>query len=353
MSWSCGIVGLPNAGKSTLFKALTAHEVTIAGYPFSTVDPNKAIVTLEDQRLINLAEQLKSEVITPATIEIIDVAGLVRGASKGEGLGNQFLGHLRNVDLLIHVVAAYDQNEINDNGPLVRKETINLELSLADLEVISRRKDKVEPKLKSGDQKARLELDLLRRLEDHLNQGLPLTIFPFASEEMYYVEQLSLLTLKKMIYIYNHDENYNGFEYKKYFPEGETALAFCGRLEAELVDLPPAEREAYLKAYGFETSKVKSLLEKCFELLGLITFYTVKGSEARAWIAPADICALSAAGKIHTDMERGFINVEVIPWDLFLKNSSLAEIRNRGLSRIEGKDYPVKDGEVLFFRFRS
>jgi ribosome-binding ATPase len=351
MGWSCGIVGLPNAGKSTLFKALTTHQVTIAAYPFSTVEPNKAVVALPDSRLVTLAELCKSDKITPAALEIIDVAGLVSGASRGEGLGNQFLGHLRNVDLLIHVIAAYDQENSIGESLHDRRDIINLELALADLETIKRRMEKNEPKLKSGDLLARSEMELLGNLEDHLNRGQLLLTYPITPDEKDLATELSLLSLKKMIYVYNYDEKNDSKTINH--PLDENTIAICGRLEAELVDLPSLERDEYLQAYGLKTSMIGELLEKCFSLLNLLTFYTVKGSEARAWVAPKGIKAVNAAGKIHTDMERGFINAEVIPWDQFPKSGSLTTAREKGLTRTEGKDYIVQDGEVLFVRFKA
>lgn len=352
MGWSCGLVGLPNAGKSTLFKAITAHNVIIANYPFSTVDPNKAIVSPEDPRLASLAVACGSEKITPATIEIIDVAGLVKGANRGEGLGNQFLGHLRNVDLLIHVVAAYDRGQLALENPAERIEIIDLELALADLETIKRRREKTEPKLKSGDQSARFELEMLEIMERHLSKGLPLRSTTFAPEEKAFVEQLSLLTGKAMLYAYNHEESFSDEDSLAVFGD-QPFLALCGRLEAELIDLQPGERAQYLEAFGMKESMIAKLLLRCFDLLQLLTFYTVKGDEAKAWVVPRGTRAAKAAGKIHTAMEKGFINTEVIRCEQLTATGSLAAVRDRGLSRTEGKDYHVQDGDVLFVRFRA
>ncbi len=353
MAWSCGIVGLPNAGKSSMFKALTALDITIESYPFSTIDPNKAVVPLPDQRLNALAELCCSEKVTPATIEIFDVAGLVKGASRGEGLGNQFLGHLRDVDLLIHVVAGFDLPPEDRETPLARLETVNLELCLADLEVVARRRQKVEPKLKSAEKSARRELEVLNRLEEHLNRGLFLRSLEFSRDEIAVTDQLSLLTLKEMIYIYNLDEDMFLNPDLSFFPPGSPVIAISARLEAELAELPPEERNTFLEAYGIEESRTEKLLQECYNHLGLCTFYTVKGNEARAWVVPAGIRAIEAAGKVHTDMESGFINVEVIVWDDLLAEGSPARTREKGLARVEGRDYPVEDGEVLFFRFRQ
>ncbi len=353
LTWSCGIVGLPNAGKSSLFKAMTALDVTIENYPFSTVDPNKAIVPITDQRLIALAELCVSEKLTPAVLEITDVAGLVEGASRGEGLGNQFLGHLRNADLLIHVVAGFDSLLNGGLDPESRIEIINLELALADMEVVARKRLKIEPKLKSGDKSSQFELELIFRLEDQLNQGLALRHLNFTKEEKAVLEQFSLLSLKEMIYVYNLAEESLIDPDLSVFPEQSTVVPLCARLEAELADLPVEEREPFLGAFGLGESRTEKLLQECSKLLNLAAFYTVKGNEARAWVVPAKIRAVEAAGKVHTDMERGFINVEVIAWDHLLSEGSIARVREKGLSRIEGRDYQVKDGDVLFFRFRN
>lgn len=353
MAWSCGIVGLPNAGKSTLFKALTAIDVTIENYPFSTVDPNKAIVPIPDQRLQSLAAFSGSAKITPATIEIIDVAGLVKGASRGEGLGNQFLGHLRNVDLLIHVVAGYGPEGFDQDGTASRIETVNIELALADIEVIARRRQKVEPKLKSGDKKASLELELLTRLENDLSRGLFLHGMSFQHEEQVLLDQLSLLTNKEMVYVFNQAEGVSCEPDLAFFPRDSLVISMSAKLEAEIADLPIDERNLFLQAYNLETSRSDRLLKECYTLLKLLSFYTIKGSEARSWVAPAGIRAIEAAGMVHTDMEKGFINAEVIAWDSLLAEGSLTCAREKGLCRVEGKDYPVKDGDVLFFRFRA
>lgn len=352
MAWSCGIVGLPNAGKSTLFKALTALDVTIESYPFSTIDPNKAIIPLPDQRLYKLAQLCHSEKVTPAPIEIIDVAGLVAGASRGEGLGNQFLGHLRNVDMLIHVLAGFNPPTGQAGDPLSRLRVINLELSLADLEVINRRKQKNEPKLKSGDQVAAHEIAILDKLETQLDKGLPLRALSFSADEKLLLKEISLLTLKEMIYVYNLDEKLFVNPDLSFFPSGSSVIAMCARLEAELAELSPEDREMFMAEYGFKQSRSQKLLEQCYESLRMSTFYTVKGKEARSWVVQADIRAIEAAGKVHTDMEKGFINAEVISCERLLEAGSAIKARDNGLFRTEGKDYRVKDGDVIFFRFR-
>jgi ribosome-binding ATPase len=353
MSWSCGIVGLPNAGKSTLFKAITSLDVPIESYPFSTIDPNKAIVPLPDRRLPALAELSGADKITPATIEITDVAGLVKGASRGEGLGNQFLGHLRDVDLLIHVVGAYNRQEENSKSIATKVETVNLELCLADIEVVERREDKLEPKAKSGDKNARAELNLLAKTLDYLNRGLMLSQVKFTEEEISFLTNLSLLTRKKMIYVYNTGEDSPVNPDLSGIPEKYEAIPICVSLEAELAELPAEEKKVFLDAYGMQTSRIEELLARCFVLLDLAAFYTIKGSETRAWIVPSGIPAVKAAGEVHTDMERGFINVEVVPWNVLLSAGSLARAREKGLCRTEGRNYPIEDGDVLIFRFRA
>lgn len=358
MAWSCGIVGLPNAGKSTLFKAITALDVTIESYPFSTINPNKAVVPLSDRRLETLALQCASSKITPAVIQVVDVAGLVKGASRGEGLGNQFLGELREADLLIHVVAGFDSGFEPEADPLSRVAVVNIELGLADLDTVHKRKQKVLAKSKSGATQAAHEAAFLERLEAHLNHGEPARLFPLQPGEKAIYNDLFLLTAKQMIYVLNQPEE--GF--KDSPPAALARLAgdakspvftLCARLEAEIADLPEAEREVFSEEYGLKKSRVPQLLHECYNLLNLVTFYTVKGTEARAWIIPARTKAIEAAAKVHSDMARGFINVEVIPWESMLEAGSTSGARERGLIRVEGREYPVRDGEILLFRFKN
>lgn len=353
MSWSCGIVGLPNAGKSTLFKALTALDVTIENYPFSTIDPNRAIVPIPDSRLDALADLSKAEKVTPATIEVIDVAGLVQGASRGEGLGNQFLGNLRAVDLLIHVLAGFGDIAPSEGDFSTRLETVNIELGLADLESLTRRLQKLEPQLRLGEKAAKREAQLLRHAEDHLNKGLPLRCLELTGQEKEVLGELSLLTLKKMVYVLNLSENKLGSVNLSYFPQDSVVIPLCASLEAELIELPEDERETFLNAYGLSESKTLELLRECYRMLELITFFTIKGNETRAWVVPANIRAVEAAGKIHSDMKQGFINAEVVKWSDLINAGGITGAREKGLSRVEGRDYPVQDGEVIFVRFRN
>lgn len=357
MGWSCGIVGLPNAGKSTLFKAVTALDVTIESYPFSTVDPNVAVVPLPDQRLEALAKELGSVKATPPAIRVVDVAGLVEGASRGEGLGNRFLGELREVDLLIHVVARFDAGAGGETDPVTRASIVNTELILADMETVDRRRERLAPKLKSGDKQAARENALLNRLYEHLNCGMQASLFPLAPEEKQLLDQLFLLTAKPMIYVLNQPES-SPMEISAALAglarAGESpVLPLCARLEAELAELPATERTPFLREYGLERSMVQQLLAECYRLLNLVTVYTVKGTEARAWIVPIGTKAVEAAGKVHSDMAKGFINMEVVSWDDLLAAGSLAAAREKGAVHVEGRDYPVKDGDVLYIRFRG
>lgn len=356
MAWSCGIVGLPNAGKSTLFKALTGMDVVIERYPFSTIDPNVAVVPLRDRRLESLAVRLSSDTITPAVMHVVDVAGLVKGASRGEGLGNQFLGELRLVDVLIHVVAGHGFAGDNTD-PALCAATVNTELLLADLETVSRRRERIMPKLRSGDRDAGLEVEFLDRLETQLNEARPARIIEYKAEERLMMDRLFLLTAKKMVYLYNSSEDAPGAIHPALVnlarEEQCPILSLCARLEAEIVELPENERMSFLEEYGIREPQTEALIGQCYRELDLITFFTVKGDEAKAWIAPAGINAVEAAGKVHSDMARGFINAEVVFWERLLEAGSLAASREKGTTGIEGRDYAVKDGDVLYFKFRS
>ncbi len=353
MSWSCGLVGLPNAGKSSLFKAITALDVTIESYPFSTIDPNKAVVAVPDQRLPEIADYASSEVVTPASIEIYDIAGLVAGASRGEGLGNRFLGQLRNTDLLIHVIGNYSGKMSFESDCLADMSVVNTELCLADLDTVGKRKEKCEGKLKGGDKKARFEYEFFTRLEKHLDTGCPARSMVFDREEQELVDQLFLLTAKQMIYVVNVDEEALSKLPDKTDLDGVPAVYLAARLEAELSEVAEEEKEDYLAAYGLQESRVSLLLSSCYELLNLVTFYTVKGQEARAWAIPVGSTAYRAAGKVHTDMQQGFINAEVINWDKLQAAGSFSLAREKGMLRTEGRDYFIRDGDIVLFRFRT
>lgn len=356
MAWSCGIVGLPNAGKSTLFKALTGMNVVIERYPFSTINPNMAVVPLRDHRLESLAVQCGSVKTTPAVMHLYDVAGLVRGASRGEGLGNRFLGELRSVDLLIHVVGGHESAG-DETEPAQNAAVVNLELMLADLETISRRKEKNLPKLRCGDSDTVQEAEFLDSLEALINSGKPARLIELREDEKAIMDKLFLLTAKKMVYVYNCSEEACGP-----IPQDLLELAredvcpiisLCARLEAEVVELPESERQPFLNEYGITEPQTEKLIDLCYGQLGLYTFYTVKGDEAKAWVISAGTRALEAAGKVHSHMAGGFINVEAVSWDKLVEAGSLVEAREKGDTGIEGRHYPVQDGDVLYFRFHS
>lgn len=351
MSWSCGIVGLPNVGKSSLFKALTAHDVTIENYPFSTIDPNRAVVPLEDATLMALADLSNAEKTSPAALKVVDVAGLVAGASKGDGLGNTFLGHLRDVDLLIHVIAVFagDSSEL---VPSESKAIIDLELQLADLEVINRRKEKVLPRLRSKEAGSQKEITLLERWEAHLDQGLPLHDLHQGREDGAQMKGLPLLTSKPVVYVCNHAESLLPDYQCSFLKEPEPLVHMSARLEAEVSELPEEERATFLGEYGLTHSRCRDLLLVCSEKLNLVSFYTIKGREARAWVVPAGLTAQEAAGRIHSTMQEGFISAEVIQADDLLRLGS-ARARAEGYFRQEGRSYLVRQGDVLQFRFRE
>lgn len=358
MSWSCGIVGLPNAGKSTLFKALTTVDAAIDSYPFTTIDPNIAVVSLHDPRLDTLAALCSSKKATPPVIRIVDVAGLVKGASRGEGLGNRFLGELRGVDMLIHVVAGFEPFDGKAGDPAFRASVVNLELALADLETLARRKEKIHPQLKSGAPEAAAEMLLLERLEEHMQRGLPARLLDINDAEKAMLDELFLLTSKKMLYVFNERENGGPLPPPVKLAEMARAeksplISICARLEAEIGELPQGEKKLFLEEYNLEESQVQGLLDGCRSLLDLIAFYTVKGEESRAWLLPRGSTALEAAFKVHTDMGRGFIKASVIPWERFVELGGIAAARDQGALRTEGRDYALADGDVLYFHFRA
>lgn len=351
MAWKCGIVGLPNAGKSTLFKALTGRHVVIESYPFATIDPNKALVYLPDARLEALAGFSEASKTTYAGLEVIDVAGLVQGASRGEGLGNQFLGHLRDVDLLIHVVGAFAEEQFLAEKAVADLEVVATELIFADLEVVRRRQEKLERKLKSEEREAvARELGFLQLLEEQLLRGFAARDIKVADNMKHYFDHLALLTLKDIIYVCNTHENTDSDVCV--LPGYTPVFSICAGLEAELVDFPREERASFMELYGFKESRAAQLLVKCYDLLDLATFYTIKGQETKAWLVEKGTTAWQAAGLVHSDMQQGFINAEVFAWDLLLEKGSLAAAREKGWGRVEGKDYTVKDGDILFIRFR-
>ena len=360
-----GIVGLPNVGKSTLFNALTAQSAALAAnYPFATIEPNVGVVTVPDERLAPLARVVKAERIVPATVEFLDIAGLVRGASKGEGLGNQFLANIRETDAVVQVVRCFeDESVIHVEGavdPVRDIETIQIELALSDLATVERRREKAQKNLKGGDKVARSELQVLDKLQPALEQGRSARTVALTKDERAVARNFFLLTLKPTIFAANVAES--SLAHADQIPmvravcdvaerEGGECVVICAQLEADLVALPAEERSDYLKSLNVSTSGVDQLIKSAYHLLGLMSFLTAGEKEVRAWTIPQGTRAQNAAGAIHSDMERGFIRAEVIGFEELIAAGSYAAAREKGLLRLEGKDYIVQNGDVVLIRF--
>ena len=360
-----GIVGLPNVGKSTLFNAITQAGAEAANYPFCTIEPNVGVVSVPDHRLDVLAQMYSPEKITPAVIEFYDIAGLVKGASKGEGLGNKFLSHIREADSIVHVVRCFeDPNVVHVDGsvdPIRDIETITLELVFSDMESLERRMDKTKKASRSGDRKSVEELALMERLYAHLESGRPVRTMEMTDEEQQLVKQYFLLTSKPVLYAANvsEDDVINGYDENPYVKkveeyaanEGSEVIPVCGKLEEEIAALEEDEKKAFLEDYGMEEPGLNRLIKSSYHLLGLISFLTAGPKEVRAWTIERGTKAPQAAGKIHTDIERGFIRAEVISYDSLVECGSEAAAKEKGLIRLEGKDYVMQDGDVVVFRF--
>ena len=359
-----GIFGLPNVGKSTLFNAITKAGAECANYPFCTIDPNVGTVAVPDKRLDRLCEMYSPEKRTPAVIEFVDIAGLVKGASKGEGLGNKFLSHIRECDAIAHVVRCFASDDIirveNSVSPSGDAQTINLELILSDFEQVERRIERTGKMAKSGDRKILSELETLKKIEEHLGNEQPARSLDLSPEESEVLRSLFLLTAKPVIYVANISEDDISAPFDSPFvkelkevadSEKAEMITVCSKLEEEISSLPDEERIEFLKEFGVEESGLDQLIKAGYKLLGLISFLTAGPKEVRAWTITDGTKAPQAAGKIHSDFERGFIRAEIVAYDDLMACGTYNAAREKGLVRSEGKDYVMKDGDVTLFRF--
>lgn len=360
MSLNCGIVGLPNVGKSTIFNALTSAKAASANYPFCTIDPNKGVVAVPDPRMEKIAEFIPTKKLIPTSVEFVDIAGLVKGASQGEGLGNQFLGHIKSVNAILHVVRCFEKGDIihveGNVNPVRDIEIITTELILADMETVEKRLTRSEKLTKTGDKNILAGIEILKKIREGLNNGKPVRALKLTDEEEKHIEDLHLMTDKPSLYVINVfdiEKDNKLIEQVKDFAKKDNShyVIISGDIESEIAQMEPEERKTYYKEMGIDESGLEKLIHETYRLLGLITYFTAGPQEIRAWTIQQGTKAPQAAGVIHTDFERGFICAETYNYNDLVANGSEQKVKEKGLLRLEGKEYVVKDGDIMHFRF--